>query len=302
MGLRCLTEFQRRSEYRPVGLDGPGVPFSGYPVFPASPRDEQVSVRRSSRRLALPCRAETREPSAVELVEAPRLAPTHPGSRQQPSWALVLYSAYGRESPQQRGYQVPPEPALGVSTPTANRAARAILSTRRVCFTPATLLSFRLQGLEPPEEEAASPRPFLPCRLAPHSGDVYDCEGLNPSGSRTEAAETTAIPCPHGVIPSEAIPPAAVGAGFPAPSSHALGTERSNRRRRHSRSRDTHEGRHPDPAPQSLTEQRARLRGTQSPKAPRPKPEGFDSRIRRSRRPVPAPLGFRTLSRSNPKA
>jgi hypothetical protein len=37
-------------------------------------------------------------------------------------------------------------------------------------------------------------------------------------------------------------------------------------RSRHSRSRDSHEGRHPNPAPQSLTEQRARLQFLQSPK------------------------------------
>jgi len=183
MGLRCLIECQRRGPYHPVGLGGPGVPFSGYPVFRTSPRGELVRDRRSSCRLPLPYRAQTRKRSAVEPIEAPRLAPTHPGGRQQPSWALALYSACCREIPQRRGYQVPPESAHGVSTPAANRAVKATLSTCRVCFTPATLLSFRLQGFEPPEEEVTSPRPFLPCRLAPRSGGAYDCEGLDPPGS-----------------------------------------------------------------------------------------------------------------------
>jgi hypothetical protein len=183
MELRCLVESHRRRSYRPVGLGDPGMPFSGYPVFRTSPCSVLVRERRSSCRLPLPYRAHTRSRPAVEPIEVHRLAPTHPGGRQQPSWALALYNACCREIPQQRGYQVPPEPAHGVSTPAANRAAKATLSTCQVCFTPATLLSFRLQGFEPPEKEVTSPRPFLPCRLAPHSGGAYDCEGLDPSGS-----------------------------------------------------------------------------------------------------------------------
>lgn len=90
-----------------------------------------------------------------------------------------------------------PEPAHSVSTPSASRlvpgprvpSARgrphtrafrgssrfrgtrpflrpspALLRTVRVCFTPATLLSFRLQGFDPPGDADASPRPVLPCR------------------------------------------------------------------------------------------------------------------------------------------
>jgi hypothetical protein len=36
--------------------------------------------------------------------------------------------------------------------------------TSRVCFTPGTLLSFHLQGLDPPGDRNTSPRPILPCR------------------------------------------------------------------------------------------------------------------------------------------
>jgi hypothetical protein len=91
-------------------------------------------------------------------------------------------------------------------------------STRRVCFTPTTLLSFDLQGFEPPEEEDASPRPILPCCLALHSDRAYSFEGLNPPGSRS--TRTQAPKHLHALLaftPSEALPLAAV-----APASRHL--------------------------------------------------------------------------------
>jgi len=63
----------------------------------------------------------------------------------------------------------------------------------RVCFAPATLLSFRLQGFEPLEEEHASPRAFLPCRLTSHSDEAYGSEGLDPPRS----PDTLTLPPEH---------------------------------------------------------------------------------------------------------
>jgi hypothetical protein len=166
--------------------DDPGVPFDGCPVFRTPPRSEQVSERCSSRRLPLPFRALTHSLSAARPFGRTRLAPDALGRERQPSWALVLFSACRRGGPQQRGCQVPPEPARSVSTLAANRAVKAISTPCRVCFAPTTLLSFRLQGFEPPGEEAASPPPFLPCRFAPHSDGAYGFEGLDPPGSRTD--------------------------------------------------------------------------------------------------------------------
>ena len=85
---------------------------------------------------------------------------------------------------------------------------RATLPTFRVCFTPVTLLSFRLQGFRPPGDQSPSPDPFLPCRFTPNSAGAYDFEGLLPPRSRCEPE--SAHPCPPGVLPSEALPFAVV--------------------------------------------------------------------------------------------
>jgi len=91
-------------------------------------------------------------------------------------------------------------------------------STRRVCFTPTTLLSFDLQGFEPPGEEDASPRPVLPCCLALHSDRAYSFEGLNPPGSRSTRTQAPKhLRALLAFIPSEALPLAAV-----APASRHL--------------------------------------------------------------------------------
>lgn len=60
----------------------------------------------------------------------------------------------------------------------------ALLRTVRVCFAPATLLSFRLQGLDPPGDVDASPRPVLPCRWPAHSDADLGFEGFTPPDSR----------------------------------------------------------------------------------------------------------------------
>jgi len=41
-------------EYRPSGSGDPGMPFSGFPVFPPAACDDQVSERRTSPRLPAP--------------------------------------------------------------------------------------------------------------------------------------------------------------------------------------------------------------------------------------------------------
>jgi hypothetical protein len=147
---------------------------------------------------------------------------------------------------------------------------RATLSTCRVCFAPATLLSFRLQGFEPPEEETTFPQPFLPCRFTRTrtgltTSEVWTLREAGPN------RRSDPIPCLLDVLPSGALPPAAAALGFPSASSHVLGltspttvTEAPTAKALRA------------PAPQSLVAQRARL--------PPPRARKRDSQ-------VPAPLG-----------
>lgn len=73
MRLRCLPECQGEEAYRPLGSDGPGVPFDGSPVFRPFARSKQVSDCCSSRRLPLLFRARAR---TLRRAGASR----HPGS------------------------------------------------------------------------------------------------------------------------------------------------------------------------------------------------------------------------------
>ena len=137
---------------------------------------------------------------------------------------------------------------LGAGRPLGTRPIvrpfPALPRTVRVCFTPATLLSFRLQGLDPPGDADASPRPVLPCRWPAHSDADLGFEGFTPPDSRPARRYATHAPCPPGVHPFEAFTPAAVEPASRILLSRASPCPGQGRRRA---------------APQSLNEQRARF-------------------------------------------
>jgi hypothetical protein len=143
---------------------------------------------------------------------------------------------------------------------------RATLSTCRVCFAPATLLSFRLQGFEPPGEETAFPQPFLPCRFTRTRTGLTTSEvwTLREAGPNRRSAP---IPCLLDVLPSGALPPAAAASGFPGASSHVLGShladdrDRSHDRQSAARSGTSESCRTAGPVASS-THSKARLTGT----------------------------------------
>jgi hypothetical protein len=87
----------------------------------------------------------------------------------------------------------------------------------RFCFIPGTPLSFHLQGLDPPGDRRTSPPLILPCRWATRSDATVGFEGFVPPDSRSQHRRSDAAPCPPGVLPSEALPSAAV-----APASRLL--------------------------------------------------------------------------------
>jgi hypothetical protein len=78
------------------------------------------------------------------------------------------------------------EPGRPLDTRPIARLIPALLRTVRVCFTPATLLSFRLQGFDPPGDTDAFPRPVLPCRCPAHSDADLGFEGFTPPDSRLD--------------------------------------------------------------------------------------------------------------------
>lgn len=81
------------------------------------------------------------------------------------------------------------EPEKPTAIGTAASLTEALPRPLRVCFTPETLLSFHLQGLDPPGDPGPSPDPILPCRWAANSATAVGSEGLIPPSSRTRCSE-----------------------------------------------------------------------------------------------------------------
>jgi len=115
------------------------------------------------------------------------------------------------------GCQVPPKPARGVSTPSANRAARALHLAPSGLFHPDNALELPPSGLCSPHRSshvsATSPPMPLGAVLRQHLG----FEGLIPARIGTRQDRSPDDPCPLDATPSEALPPAAV-----APASRNL--------------------------------------------------------------------------------
>jgi len=130
---------------------------------------------------------------------------------------------------------------------------RSTHRTDRVCFTPATLLSFHLQGFALPGDPDSFPSPILPCCWAiivkrqPSASEVYSLRR-----SRTTRPKPDDTECPLGVLPFEVLPLAAVeSASRPLLSRAFSGPTPAP---------VTRPGREPGKAPQSLTLRRAGFR------------------------------------------
>jgi hypothetical protein len=148
------------------------MPFSGSPVCPLS------NCRRPPRKTTAPLIGLHAPPRlsqppccrGTELSNRDRTANcvTRCG-RSTPSTTLMGFLALQRISrlcPSRRGCQASPEPA-GRFYVLGGSAQRAAPATRQAYFIPAPLMSFDLQGLGPPRDPPASPRPILPCRYPP---------------------------------------------------------------------------------------------------------------------------------------
>jgi len=121
------------------------------------------------------------------------------------------------------------------------------LETCQRFFALTTLSSFHLQGFSPPGDGLTFPRTFLPCCSKKNSAFSASFEGLHPPRSVDWPPKQPPL-CPLGVLPFEALPPAAV-----EPTSRLLLSRASSSR----------EGRR---APQSVTRQQVGFR----PKPTRP--------------------------------
>jgi hypothetical protein len=151
-------------------------------------------TRRASRRLTLPYRALTLTISVAraQIVNTARTVSRLGPPRSDPpelSRSTALEASWALNGGAAMSHLSPPMVFLHLQ----RTGPKATLLTGRVCFAPTTLLSFRLQGFELPEEESASPHSFLSCRLAPHSGGAYDSRGFDPS----ENPDTQALPPKH---------------------------------------------------------------------------------------------------------
>jgi hypothetical protein len=153
------------------------MPFDGYPVFQLPTRGRLVIDCRSSRRLPRPSRALTRNLPAVSSPASE--SGSHRLSADARAAALLSVchpSAHAAERFLHGGVARSRRSPL-VAFLRLQRAVplRATLSTCRVCFTPATLLGFRLQGFQPPGDRdpvsglpssRAASRRALPARAA----------------------------------------------------------------------------------------------------------------------------------------
>ena len=159
------------------------------------------------------------------------------------------------------------EPRRPPDTRSVARLIPAPLRTVRVCFTPATLLSFRLQGLDPPGDADAFPRPVLPCRCPAHSDADLGFEGFTPPDSRLDRRKRRprrALLAFPPLRPSLPLP----WTRLPGSSSHAL----------------------PSAPAEAGTELRPRVSTSSGP--------GFTPTRHKDPRAAPAPVRFPTLSPS----
>lgn len=107
-------------------------------------------------------------------------------------------------------------------------AHRASFPTDRVCFTPATLLSFRLQGLAPGGDRSLSPGSLLPCRSRFALWRARRLRRFDPSaeGDRSDRGRPDLLPSWR--FPLWGSPSRRRRAGFPAPPLPRFSTERAS--------------------------------------------------------------------------
>ena len=214
------------------------MPFDGYPVFRLSPRDAPVTARRSSRRLPCPFRALTRSlPACVAL----RAGFRRPGpcavrresdaARSSPPERSLLFSACWRVGSFVVGVADPHRSSLvafrrfqRAEPLDPRRNPRATLPAAPGLFHPGSAHELSPSGYCVRPER----RPRLRGRSSRAVGRAAETahprlRRLRPSGERRPSRWRRTPSDPHGVVPSEALPSAAVGTGFPAPSSRVLG-------------------------------------------------------------------------------
>lgn len=147
--------------------------------------------------------------------------------RRQPSWTPALFSACRIQSPSRRVCQLPPEPARSVSTLSASRSRRTTPNPCRVCFAPATLLSFPPSGLCSSPGSVPVSGSLLPCCFSATTEMVPAAASKGCSPGKSVELE----PCFHEsrtnpalltFFPSEAFSATAADPGFPESSSYML--------------------------------------------------------------------------------
>ena len=139
------------------------------------------------------------------------------------------------------GASLRPGPARSVSTLSASRhrrvrgrrprtsrsphaahllgARRASLTADRVCFTPATLVSFHLQGFPPDGDRSLSPGSRLPCRSCAASRLLPAV--ISARGEADRAGTTPRLRRQGGACVRRAAAAAAAGAGSAGSGSHS---------------------------------------------------------------------------------
>lgn len=149
------------------------------------------------------CRAEQKLPPSVQVS-------AHSVCRSQRT-AWCGRSTTPCESRSQRGIlrvYAEPKPCF-IPKFTSRRAISRNLETCQRFFALTALSSFHLQGFSPPGDGPASPRTFLPCCSKKNSAFPASFEGLHPPRSVDQPQKRPHL-CPLGVLPFEALPPAAV--------------------------------------------------------------------------------------------
>jgi hypothetical protein len=156
-------------------LDPPGLPFCGFPVF----RLLSVAKRCYDPRLLSwtfppPSGLHPRLHRPLEKLGKPSLC------SRATSLGFRALQRIRQSRPFSAGMPVPARVRPGVSTPSANRLS-ATSKTGRICFAPATLVSFELQGfLFPPEIQDSFPSPAPSLLLESGRNRFLSFEGLLP--------------------------------------------------------------------------------------------------------------------------
>jgi len=182
---------------------------------------------------------------------------------------LMLFSACSQKVPRWQGCQVLPEPTRDVSTSSAGRAAMSHPFSLPVLFHPGNTLELSPSRLRAAQRSdlVSESRPPLPFRAILRRRSRL--RRVDPSAQRSQPSRSSTRHCLPGVLPSEALPPAAV-----APTSRLLLSRASQARK-----------------PKLTNPLRLRVSTSSRP--------GFSSTLLWGKLTAPASLGFATSSQQN---